>query len=291
MDQTQTVSTSEVKYAGFWIRFVAAMVDGIILSIATNLFTVLIVLALGISNIDNPAVMIFTGIISFIAPFVYHILMVYKNEGSTLGKMMVGIKVISSSPEQLSLGNIILRETIGKIISSVILLAGYIMIAFTEKKQGLHDMIAKTVVVYRDPNKKVSTGLIIAIILAVLIPVIAIVGILASVVLASLNTARIAGDDARNKSLLLSLPPQIQVEELAGKKFSCDTSKAGAYLPSTKIYELLAKANSACVSDDKGYAITIELKNPAGTYCIDSTGKSGMGEIVNEPDAACKLGN
>lgn len=291
MDQTQTVSTSEVKYAGFWIRFVAAMVDGIILSIATNLFTVLIVLALGLSNIDNPAVMIFTGIISFIAPFVYHILMVYKNEGSTLGKMMVGIKVISSSPEQLSLGNIILRETVGKLISTIIFCAGYIMAAFTEKKQGLHDMIAKTVVVYKDPNKKVSAGLVTAIILAVLIPVIAIVGILASVVLASLGSARVAADDGKNKSLLVSLRSQITVEELSGKKFSCDTSKADANLPSTKIYELLAKANSACVSDDKGYAITIELKNPAGTYCIDSTGKSGKGVIVNEPDAVCKLDN
>ena len=164
------------------------------------------------------------------------------------------------------------------------------MVAFTAKKQGLHDMIAKTVVVYKDPNKKAGVGLIVAIIIAVLVPIIAIVGIMASVVLASLNTARLAGDDAKNKTLLTSLRSQITVEELAGKKFTCDASVADRSLASSIIYKSIKASNLQCIGDDKNYAISFDLNKPkpdtisgsskSKTYCMDSKGYTGSGTSI-----------
>jgi uncharacterized RDD family membrane protein YckC len=301
MEQTQTVGTNEVKYAGFWIRFVAAIVDSlvfyIIYSVASFIIGLVVGFVIGIAygtSFDFEKMEVWFKLIDFILSivfsFMYSILMIYKNNGATFGKMMVGIKVASANPESLSLGRIILRETVGQIASTVIFCIGYIMVAFSAKKQGLHDMIAKTVVVYKDPNKKVGVGLIVAIIIAVLVPIISIVGILASVVLVSLNTAQLVGDDAKNKTLLASLRSQITVEELAGKKFTCDTSVADQSLDSSIIYKSIKASNLQCLSDDKSYAISFDLNKPKPdtisksinpkSYCVDSSGYIGNGVSI-----------
>ncbi|GEQ96830.1 hypothetical protein JCM17844_04670 [Iodidimonas gelatinilytica] len=60
---------------------------------------------------------------------------------ATLGKAAIGIKVTDMNGQRISF----LRATgrhFGKILSTIILLIGYVMILFTKRKQGLHDMIA-----------------------------------------------------------------------------------------------------------------------------------------------------
>ena len=64
----------------------------------------------------------------------------------TLGKMVLGIIVTDEAGNRISFGRATGRY-FGKILSSLILLIGYIMIAFTKKKQGLHDLLASTLVV------------------------------------------------------------------------------------------------------------------------------------------------
>jgi len=135
---TQVVA---LRYAGFWIRFVAAIVDTIIVWIGS--FIVSITLA---ATMPVPAWLIYS--IEFIIPFVYFIVMTDKYQ-ATFGKMIVGIKVIADNGQNASLGSIILREIIGKLVSMLILMIGYVMAGFTEKKQALHDMMAGTVVVYK----------------------------------------------------------------------------------------------------------------------------------------------
>jgi uncharacterized RDD family membrane protein YckC len=66
--------------------------------------------------------------------------------GATLGKMAVGIKVVRGNGERLTLGRGIGRY-FGFLLSSLTLMIGFIMAAFTERKQALHDMICDTVVV------------------------------------------------------------------------------------------------------------------------------------------------
>jgi uncharacterized RDD family membrane protein YckC len=60
--------------------------------------------------------------------------------------MALGIKVTDLSGNAISFGRATVRH-FGKILSAIILLAGYLMVAFTAKKQGLHDMIAGCLVV------------------------------------------------------------------------------------------------------------------------------------------------
>ncbi len=68
--------------------------------------------------------------------------------GATPGKMAVGIKVVRGNGERLTLGRSIGRY-FATILSSIILCIGYLMAAFTDRKQALHDMVCDTVVVDR----------------------------------------------------------------------------------------------------------------------------------------------
>ena len=70
------------------------------------------------------------------------------NVGGTPGKLILGLRIVNEQGTTIGIPRAILRY-IGKIVSGMILLIGYIMIGFTQKKQGLHDMIASTYVVYK----------------------------------------------------------------------------------------------------------------------------------------------
>ena len=101
--------------------------------------------------------------------------MTYKYQ-ATLGKIFVGIKVVREDLNRASLGNLILRELVGKIISLVTLLAGYVMAAFTLRKRALHDIIGGTVVISDDKNpksRKLIIGVTIATVALSTIPLIA----------------------------------------------------------------------------------------------------------------------
>ena len=181
-------NTVSVKYAGFWIRWVANMIDGFVvgaLFLLVSLFQVFSVHAQG-----------FTFMIAkVVLSWVYFVWMtdVY---GATLGKKAVGVMVTAEDGTKLPIGRIILRETIGKWVSAIILMIGFIMAGFTKKKQALHDKMAKSVVVYKNPEHK-SNGVVIAVVVVFgVLMLVSILGILSSVVLASLNVARQKGNDA-----------------------------------------------------------------------------------------------
>lgn len=142
MQSPQSVVTPEnapqVKYAGFWIRFLAVFIDGIILSIVS------VPLMLIAGSDEKSFGLNFLG---YIISWAYYIYMTDRYQ-ATLGKKIFGLKVVNENFTKASLGNIILRETVGKIVSAIILFIGYIMAAFSSRKRALHDIIADTVVVY-----------------------------------------------------------------------------------------------------------------------------------------------
>ena len=196
LPQTPPVGV-HIKYAGFWVRWAAAMIDGFVLSGASIVMGILFAI-FGINANKSSSL---SGILGMLVAWIYFIFMTYEYQ-TTLGKKAVGIIVVSDNATNLTLGQIILRETVGKLISTIILMIGYLMVGFTQKKQALHDKIAKTVVVYKDPNKKVKAWVII---LALSLPIIAIIGILASIVLVSLNTARSKARDMATKVSMNSI--------------------------------------------------------------------------------------
>ncbi len=75
--------------------------------------------------------------------------------GQTPGKMALGIKVIETDGSPVTWGKAILRY-IGYIISGVVLLLGFVWIAFDSKRQGWHDKIANTYVVHKDTEFSTS---------------------------------------------------------------------------------------------------------------------------------------
>jgi uncharacterized RDD family membrane protein YckC len=142
-------------YAGFWIRWVAAFLDGIILQVAVlpiSFVTGIVLGALMVGSEVDPrdpgpqlALQGVGAIIGLLAGLLYNALLISSKYQATLGKMTLGLKVTDLNGQRITLGRALGRE-MSKWLSAMILLIGYIMAAFTEKKQALHDMIASTLV-------------------------------------------------------------------------------------------------------------------------------------------------
>ncbi len=138
---------------GFWIRFVAAFVDGIILLIVQGIFGFFVGMGVGMGSIMRGGIpeegQILSGIIAFfVTMFIgmaYHIFFVGWR-GQTPGKMALKLKIIQTSGEEMTYGKAFLRW-VGYSISGLTLGIGYLMVAFTKQKQGLHDKIAGTYVI------------------------------------------------------------------------------------------------------------------------------------------------
>ena len=154
-----------ITYASFGARFVALIIDYIIIGIlqAIVITPLLAVLGVGIAtqgeNLSNLTEEEQIGLIgSFVATFMSAMIVIYcialfyfalmesSKAQASVGKMALGIKVTDTEGQRISFGKAFLRS-IGKIVSGMIMYIGYIMAAFTDKKQGLHDMIANTLVV------------------------------------------------------------------------------------------------------------------------------------------------
>jgi uncharacterized RDD family membrane protein YckC len=163
MPPVQPPQPAPVQYAGFWRRFVAYLIDSIIISVVSCIVFIPIFAVLGIgiglSGMENeeaagfilaPLIgyILFAGLVLAAAEWLYFALMESSNRMATLGKMAIGIKVTDLSGNRISFGRATGRY-FGKILSGMIFMIGYIMAGFTEKKQALHDMIASCLVVMR----------------------------------------------------------------------------------------------------------------------------------------------
>lgn len=125
------------RYGGFWIRLVAMLIDVIVISIVATPFSLL--LGTTDSRIDP---------VRSIISLVYWVVLTWKFK-ATLGKMALKMEVRKDDGSELTVMDVVMREIVGKLVSGIILGIGYIMAGFDAKKQGLHDKIAKTVVVYK----------------------------------------------------------------------------------------------------------------------------------------------
>jgi uncharacterized RDD family membrane protein YckC len=90
----------------------------------------------------------FSILVVAVAGWLYFAMMESSNKMATLGKMAIGIKVTDLNGNRISFGRATGRY-FAKILSGMILMIGYIMAGFTEKKQALHDMIASCLVVMK----------------------------------------------------------------------------------------------------------------------------------------------
>jgi uncharacterized RDD family membrane protein YckC len=160
-----TVAATTPMYASFGRRLVALILDIIIIGVVQSFVIVPVLAVLGLSfganiqNVENmdetqavgmvAAIMGAMGaiwIISTCISFLYFSLLESSKFQGTIGKMAMGIVVTDMEGNRISFGKAALRA-LGRYVSYVILCIGFLMAAFTDKKQALHDMIASTLVI------------------------------------------------------------------------------------------------------------------------------------------------
>ena len=137
-------------YAGFWTRFIAYVLDMIVVySLASLLNTV----SFGVLNRQFDFPILGEKSLSYvIVMFTYFISMTYFFS-QTLGKMIMKIKVETNKGDKLGLMDVVYREVVGRLLTIFLVYIPYLAVAFTNKKKGLHDYIADTVVVKEDFSK------------------------------------------------------------------------------------------------------------------------------------------
>lgn len=160
------METQQVQYAGFWWRFLAHIIDYLIISIVSSIILLPVYLAFGITAFlkfapgyceNDPAeviplvfailgLVVVASIISATMVWLYNAFMESSKYQATLGKMAVGLQVTDMNGERISFARATGRY-FGKILSGMIILIGYLMAGFTEKKQALHDILAGCLVV------------------------------------------------------------------------------------------------------------------------------------------------
>src|SRR5699024_5406077 len=150
IDYAEASFPTQRRYAGFWMRFWAYIVDLIIVFSLNGI----LLSPLKFINEGEPieaGIWTISGILGTIILYVYFVWMT-KWKGQTIGKMIFGLKVIHKEEKPLRWSDLIFREVIGRFSYRVFLIITllYLVVAFDRKKQGIHDKLADTVVIHED---------------------------------------------------------------------------------------------------------------------------------------------
>jgi uncharacterized RDD family membrane protein YckC len=138
------------SYAGFWIRVLAYLIDCLVMMAVSCPLGILLGVGVAATGADqNSDSSIVTNgasnVMSILIGWLYFSLLESSSWQGTVGKKVLGLRVTDLNGNRISFGRATGRY-FGMILSSMICFIGFIMVAFTEKKQGLHDMIAGTLV-------------------------------------------------------------------------------------------------------------------------------------------------
>lgn len=159
----------EIKYAGFWLRVAAYLIDSLVMSAGGLLIAIPVIIgivgfAVGLEGVENPedflesgrwmyvggiiGLILLASLLGMVMGWLYYALMESSKYGGTLGKIAVGIKVVDMNGNKVTFGKATGRY-FSRIVTNMTLFVGYIMAGFTEKKQALHDIIAGCLVITR----------------------------------------------------------------------------------------------------------------------------------------------
>ena len=143
---------SEMKYAGFWIRFVAKFIDGIIVGVPGYVLQYgAMALFKGVTANEQPQPIMFVGmfvgwLLSFFLQISYAVWLNGKF-GATVGKMACGLRIVTPSGGRINYG-VACGRFFAEIVSAIVLYIGYIMAGFDDEKRALHDRICNTRVIH-----------------------------------------------------------------------------------------------------------------------------------------------
>ena len=159
-------AASRVEYAGFWLRFLALLIDNVVMGIGFVLILIPLIFLTGLGGLlsqihpdeelNDAGIFVLIGLIflaataSLVFTWLYHALMESSEWQATVGKKALGLVVTDVAGQRVSFARSTGRH-FGKIITNMIpAFIGYIMAGFTEKKQALHDMLAGCLVLRRN---------------------------------------------------------------------------------------------------------------------------------------------
>lgn len=148
---SEAISPFGYGYAGFGRRFLAYVVDCFIVGIISSTLG----MASGSEGSDRSALVSLFG---FLLSAAYFVFFWVKQEGQTVGKRLLALKVIREDGGAIDVTTGITRY-IGYLVSGAVFLLGYVWVAFDHRKQGWHDKIARTFVV-KTSDKPVSKVLV-----------------------------------------------------------------------------------------------------------------------------------
>ncbi|MDG5787006.1 RDD family protein [Evansella sp. AB-P1] len=148
-------SDEHVSYvpAGFWMRLWAYLID---LLVVSSLNGIIIVPIFAFTNLHDATIGFYSiaGIFGVALSFAYFSVLT-KIWQQTIGKRIMGVKVQSDHACELTWGDVLIREVVGRYIHQSIFITNalYLIIPFHESKKGIHDMIADTLVILEPRNK------------------------------------------------------------------------------------------------------------------------------------------
>lgn len=160
-NKKEEVMQAEINYAGFWIRVMATLIDSILFLIVTMPFIVAIYgWSFYIAEAPAPFYYLFYGpadvIISEIFPAIASIWF-WSAYQATPGKMLFGIRIVDANTGKAPVFSRYIVRYLGYIVSIIPLCLGLIWVAFDTRKQGWHDHMAGTVVIYSPSKGQAST--------------------------------------------------------------------------------------------------------------------------------------
>jgi uncharacterized RDD family membrane protein YckC len=155
-----------VEYAGFWLRFLALLIDNVVLGLGFVLVLIPLIFLTGLGTVlgefhanqdmNDVGIFMLVGLVLLLATvslmltWLYHALLESSEWQATVGKKALGLVVTDMAGQRVSFGRSTGRH-FGKVLTNLVpALIGYIMAGFTEKKQALHDMMAGCLVLRRN---------------------------------------------------------------------------------------------------------------------------------------------
>lgn len=204
-DEAEHGPGGEVAYGGFWVRFGAVIIDGIVVYIA-SVVAVVAVAAL-LASIGTGEAAGVAAVIAYVMPgFFYFALMESSDWGATLGKRAFNLRVMSADRfERIGFGRAAGRY-FARFLSMLVLYIGYLIQPFNARRQTLHDMICGTVVVATAPASRALVA--IAIVIGAFIPV---AGILAAIALPAYQDYTVRARVI--EALIIAAPARTAVQE------------------------------------------------------------------------------
>ena len=130
------MAVTRLEYMGFWIRLAAWIIDNVVL-IAPSLLAELVLPFWGPVIVGTLYAVLFIGL-----------------KGQTPGKMALGIQVVDERGNIPGIGRAVLREIIGKFVSTLVVLLGFLWVGWDAHKRGWHDYIGGTYVIRKPPNRR-----------------------------------------------------------------------------------------------------------------------------------------